>query len=128
MKPTALPVWVRARAREYRLTYLLVILVFMMFVASPLVKMGVLRPGVVDVSFVLLLIVGIATLGGSRELTMVLAVVGGLALIAHLLVVGGARGTTAVLATTLSMLWIVLLAAVVLRPVLSYGQITQVLA
>src|SRR5215470_6819142 len=83
MKPTALPVWVRARAREYRLTYLLVILVFMMFVASPLVKMGVLRPGVVDVSFVLLLIVGIATLGGSRELTMVLAVVGGLALIAH---------------------------------------------
>jgi len=125
MKPAAWPVWVRARAWEYRLTYLLVILVFMMFVAGPLVKMGVLRAVVVDLSFVLLLVVGVATLGGRRELTMVLAVVGGLALIAHLLVVGGATGTTAVLATTLSMLWIALLAAVVLRPVLSHGQITQ---
>src|SRR5262249_35105048 len=87
MKPAAWPVWVRARAWEYRLTYLLVILVFMMFVAGPLVKMGVLRAIVVDLSFVLLLVVGVATLGGRRELTMVLAVVGGLALIAHLLVV-----------------------------------------
>jgi hypothetical protein len=95
----------------------------MMFVASPLVRMGALRPLVVDVSFVLLIIVGVASVAGRRELTVVLAAVAGLALVARL-VVGEATRPTAVLAAALTMLLIALLAVAVLGPVLSYGRIT----
>jgi len=124
MTPGALATWTRARAEEYRLTYLLVVLVFAMFVASPLVKIGVLRPVVVDVTFVLLLIVGVASVAGRRELTIGLAAMAGLALIVRL-VVSETTGPTAVLAAVLTMLFFALLAAAVLGPVLSYGRITS---
>lgn len=131
MKPTAVSAadtrrrgwWARSRAGEYRFTYLLVGLVSVMFVVSPLVQMGVLRPVVVDVSFVLVLIAGVAGVAGRRERTVALAAVGG-ALIARWVHVSNATQITAVLADALAILLIVLFAAAVLEPVLSQGRIT----
>lgn len=115
---------VRARAGEYRLRYLLAVLAFEMFVAGPLAQMGVLSHLVVDLSFGLLVITGVASVAGRREQTAILAAVGVLGLIARSIHVGQANRATAVLASALSMLLVVLLTATVLGPVLSRGRIT----
>jgi hypothetical protein len=46
-----------------------VVLVFLMFVASPLVQMGVLPQVAIDVSFILLLGTGAASVSGRRGMT-----------------------------------------------------------
>jgi hypothetical protein len=97
----------------------------MMFVEAPLTHMGVLRPVVVDVTFMLFLVAGVAGVAGRRELTVLVVAVGGLALIARRLASSDGTETSTVVATALSMLVVALLAAAVLGPVLGHGRITR---